>query len=132
MLNHCTFIGHLGNDPEIKTVGDTKVANFSIGCTERWKDKNGERKERTEWVRCAAWGPLAGIIETYLRKGAKVYVAGKMETRSWDDNGVKKYATEIRVSDMKMLDSKQQSEPQNNAAQAQAPAPDELDDEIPF
>ena len=66
MLNHCTFIGNLGKDPDIRDVNGSKVASFSIACTEKWKDKNGERKERTEWVNCSVWGALAGVVEQYV------------------------------------------------------------------
>jgi single-strand DNA-binding protein len=110
MLNSCNFIGNLGADPEIKTIqgSGNKVANLSIGVTEKWKTRNGERKEKTEWVRlnCFQEG-LIGVIENYLKKGSKVYVSGKMATRSWDDqNGQKKYSTEINIDKLVMLDGK--------------------------
>ena len=109
MLNQCNFIGRLGNDPEVRYMPDGKAAaNISIGCSEKWKDKNtGEQKEKTEWVKCSAFGKLAEIMGEYLRKGSLVYVSGKMQTRKWQDqNGQDRYTTEIIVSEMKMLSSK--------------------------
>lgn len=98
MLNRCEFIGNLGKDPEIRTMqnGD-KVANFSIACSEKWKDKNsGEQKERTTWVPVVVWGALAGVVERFIHKGSKVYVAGKFSVRKWQDkDGQDRYSTEI-------------------------------------
>lgn len=97
-LNQCAFIGNLGRDPEVKTMqsGD-KVANLSIGVSERWKDRaTGERKERTTWVPIVIWGPLAGVAEQYLRKGSKVFVQGKFSVRKWaDKDGQDRYSTEV-------------------------------------
>lgn len=112
MLNKCAFIGNLGRDPEVRTLTDgKKVANLSIGVSERWKSKDGEKKERTEWVRAVLWGPLAEIAEKYLKKGSKVYICGSMQTRKWTDkDGADKYTTEIVLqgfnSEMLMLDGK--------------------------
>ena len=97
MLNRCEFIGNLGTDPEIRTTqGGDKVANLRLAVSERWKDRNtGERREKTEWVTVTIWGQLAGIAEQYLRKGSKVYVAGKWQTRKWQDqSGQDRYSTE--------------------------------------
>jgi single-strand DNA-binding protein len=137
MLNRCDFIGHVGKDPEIRSAqsGD-KCANFSIAVTEKWKNKSGQKQESTEWVRCTAWGALAGVIETYVKKGSKVYVSGKMKTRKWADNsGVEKYSTEINVNQLEMLgDGKQEREQtQHNTAKQDGYAPPQDDlDEIPF
>lgn len=107
MLNSCNFIGNLGQDPEVKTTqAGKKIVNFSIAVTEKWKNAQGERQERTEWVRvnCFQDG-LCGVIENYVKKGSKVYISGKMNTRSWDDqSGQKKYATEINLQNLVMLD----------------------------
>ena len=98
MLNQCQFIGHLGADPEIRSMqsGD-KVANLRLAVSERWKDKaTGERKEKTEWVSLTIWGPLAGIVEQYLHKGSKIFVQGKLQTRKWSDqSGNDRYSTEV-------------------------------------
>lgn len=96
-LNRCEFIGNLGADPEIRTTqGGDKVANLRLAVSERWKDRNtGERREKTEWVSVTIWGALAGIADQYLRKGSKVYVAGKWQTRRWQDqSGNDRYSTE--------------------------------------
>ena len=154
MLNQCNFIGRLGNDPEIRYMPDGKAAaNISIGCSEKWKDKQtGEQKERTEWVRCSAFGKLAEIMGEYLRKGSLVYISGKMQTRKWQDqSGQDRYTTEIVVSEMKMLGGKsdnqggqapQQQHQQQGGwgqpQQQQAPQqqynepPMDFDDDIPF
>ena len=105
-LNHCSFIGNLGRDPETRffSNGD-KITNASIACTESWKDKtSGEKKERTEWVNLVFTGGLADVAEKYLRKGSQIHVSGKFTTRKWQDKeGVDRYSTEIRVGDMVML-----------------------------
>lgn len=95
-LNRCEFIGNLGTDPEVRTTqGGDKIANLRIAVTERWKDRNGEKREKTEWVPVAIFGPLAGIADQYLSKGSKVYVAGKWQTRKWtDQQGNDRYSTE--------------------------------------
>lgn len=151
MLNQCTFIGNLGKDPEVRTLNDGgKVANFSIGVSERWKDKNsGEMKEKTEWVRVVAWGNLAEIVAKYCSKGSKVYVAGKMQTREWTDkDNVKKYTTEIVLQgfDSKLVlltpkgdgnsagqsQPQQQSQPRSQQQSAPKQQATFIDDEIPF
>ena len=89
MLNKCSFIGNLGRDPEIRlTQSGSKVGNFTIACSEKWKDKQtGETKEKTEWVRIVVFSDgLCGVIERYLKKGSKVYIEGKMQTRKWQGN----------------------------------------------
>ncbi len=103
-LNHCTFIGNLGADPELRyTQAGTAVANFNIAVTEKWT-KDGEAHERTEWVRIVAWDKLAEICEKYLTKGKQVFISGKMQTRKWQDrDGVEKYTTEITAQQMLML-----------------------------
>lgn len=106
-LNRCEFIGHLGRDVEVRTTqGGDKIANLRIAVTEKWRDKqSGERKERTEWVSCVIFGALAKVADQYLRKGSKVYIAGKFTTRKWQDqSGQDRYSTEINVQDLEMLD----------------------------
>jgi len=105
MLNKVTLIGNLGADPEVRFTQDgTCVANLRIATTERFKDRNGERQERTEWHRVVLWGKLGEIAQQYLSKGRQVYIEGKIETRKWTDNeGNDRYSTEIRANEMKML-----------------------------
>ncbi len=108
MLNKVMLIGNLGKDPEIRaTKSGTSVVTFNLATTERWKDKDGQRQETTEWHRVVVWDKLADICGQYLHKGSKVYIEGKLQTRKWQDqNGNDKYTTEIVAKDMKMLDSK--------------------------
>jgi len=112
-LNKVLIIGNLGNDPEIKyTQSGSPVANLSIATSERWKDKNsGEQKEQVEWHRVVLFSRLAEIAEQYLKKGSKVFVEGKLQTRDWEDSeGKKRYTTEIIAREMSMLDSRQGAE----------------------
>ncbi|MBI3193544.1 MAG: single-stranded DNA-binding protein [Ignavibacteriae bacterium] len=108
-LNRATLIGYLGKDPEVSyTASGIAVAKFSIATNERWKDESGNLQEKTEWHNIVAWRKLAEICGQYLKKGSKVFLEGKIQTRSWDDKntGVKRYATEIVADNMMMLDSK--------------------------
>lgn len=105
-VNKVTLLGNLGQDPEIKTTPNgAQVANFSVACTERWTDQSGQKQERTEWVRCVAWRKLAEIIGQYVKKGDKIYVEGKLQTREWEDKngGGKRYTTEVVVDEVVLL-----------------------------
>ena len=107
-LNKVMLIGNLGADPEVNsTPSGAQVATFRVACTESWKDKNsGQKQERTEWVTIKAWNKTAEIVQKYLRKGSKVYIEGKLQTRQWEDKngGGKRYATEVVCDVMLMLD----------------------------
>ena len=108
-VNKVILIGHLGKDPEMRSFeGGGMVCNFSLATSEVFKDKMGNKQERTEWHNSVIWGTLADIAQKYLRKGAPVYLEGKIQTRSWDDKETsqKKYITEIRVDNMQMLGGK--------------------------
>lgn len=145
-VNKWIGIGNLGKDPEIRyTQGGDAIANFSIACTESWKDKQtGEKKEMTEWVRITVFGKLAEICGQYLKKGSQVYVEGSIRTRKWTDkDGQERYTTEIRGDEMKMLGSKSDGGQRNQDSEPTdyAPAPaknkpkpsfDDLGDDIPF
>ena len=144
-VNRVIIIGRMGNDPELRWMPNGEaVANISIATSESWKDQQGQKQERTEWHRCVAYRKLAEIIGEYLKKGANIYIEGKLRTREWQDQqGQKKYTTEIIISEMQMLDKnpnagqphggqphggyqqpRQQNQPQNNARpqqQRQAP-----------
>lgn len=108
MLNKVILIGNLGNDPEVKqTNSGGTLASFSVATTDRWRDKNGQTQEQTEWHRVVTWNKLAEICGQYLRKGSKVYIEGKLQTRSWEDqDGAIRYMTEVLCREMKMLDSR--------------------------
>lgn len=107
-LNKAMVIGRLGKDPEVRaTQGGTKVANFSVATSKKWKDKKGDAHEETQWHRIIAWGKLAEICEKYLKKGKQVYIEGELQTREWKDKeGVTKYTTEIVASNLQMLGNK--------------------------
>ncbi|ABG60918.1 single-stranded DNA-binding protein [Cytophaga hutchinsonii] len=107
-INKVILVGNLGKDPEVRAIGtDRKVANFSLATTESYKNKSGERVDQTEWHNVVFYGPVADVIERYLRKGSQIYVEGKIRTRSYDDkDGVKKYITEIIGDTMTMLGAK--------------------------
>jgi len=108
MLNKVMLIGYLGKDPETRyTQGGMAVANFNIATSERRKDKDGQMQEITEWHRIVVWDKLAETCGTYLHKGSKVYIEGKIQTKKWQDqNGNERYTTEIIAREMRMLDSK--------------------------
>jgi len=104
-VNKVIIIGRLGQDPELKQVGNGNVARLSVATSETWLDKNQQKQEKTEWHRVTVWGKLADICGKYLAKGKQVYVEGKLQTRSWEDNGVKKYATDIVAHSVQFLGS---------------------------
>lgn len=105
-VNKVIIIGRLGNDPEMKAVGQgATVTRLSVATSENWVDKGGQKQERTEWHRIVVWGKLAEICGKYLSKGRQVYVEGRLQTRSWEDNGQKKYSTEIVASTVQFLGS---------------------------
>lgn len=103
-INKVIIVGRLGQDPEMKAVGQgATVTRLNVATSENWVDKNGQKQERTEWHRVTVWGKLAEICGKYLAKGRQVYVEGKLQTRSWEDNGQKKYSTEIVASTVQFL-----------------------------
>lgn len=105
-VNKVIIVGRLGQDPEMKAVGQgATVTRLNVATSETWVGKDGQKQERTEWHRIAVWGKLAEICGKYLAKGRQVYVEGKLQTRSWEDNGQKKYSTEIVASTVQFLGS---------------------------
>lgn len=150
-VNKVILVGNLGNDPDVRTMqsGD-KVVNLSLATSESWKDKaTGERKENTQWHRVVVFNQgLVNVCENYLKKGSKIYIEGQLETRSWEQDGQKKYATEVVLrpyrGELTMLDSRNQAGGGFNDNQSSysaqpmsqgnaAPAPvDDLEDDIPF
>ena len=146
-VNKVILIGNLGQDPEVKYMPNgNAVANITVATSESWKDKNtGEQVDKTEWHRVVFFRRLAEIVGEYLKKGSKIYIEGKLQTRKWQDkNGADHWTTEVIANEMQMLDSRgggssdfnqnqgaAQSSPQSAPAQA-APAPNDFDDDIPF
>ena len=156
-VNKVILVGNLGNDPDVKYTADGRaIANISLATTDSWKDKNtGEQQDRTEWHRVVFFNRLAEIVSEYLKKGAQVYVEGRLQTSKWQDqSGADRYTTEIVASEMQMLGGRsggpadfggapvgggqqpQQQRPQQQpsaaAPAAAAPMMGDLDDDIPF
>lgn len=123
MLNKCLFIGHVGADPEIRsTQSGKRIANLRLAVSEKWRDKDGNRQEKTEWVSvvCFAEG-LVKVVEQYVKKGSKVYIEGSMATRKWQDqSGQDRYSTEIVMqafnSTLVLLDSASGDKPADRSA----------------
>src|SRR5574344_1266301 len=128
-VNKAVILGNVGNDPELRYMSNGKaVANFTVATSEQWKDQQGQKQERTEWHRMVAYDKLAEIIGQYVKKGSKLYLEGKLQTREWQDQqGQKKYTTEIIVNEMQMLDGK----PQGSQPVPQQETP-QFDDDIPW
>lgn len=151
-VNKVILVGNVGRDPETRYMpsGDAMV-NLSLATTDQWKDKNGERQERTEWHRIVIFGKTAEIAGQYLRKGSQIYIEGRLQTRKWTDKeGQERYTTEIVADRMQMLGSRGSGsdvpferdagrsaapEPRGESRPAQPPKPpsfDDIDDDIPF
>lgn len=107
-INKVILVGNVGQDPETRYMPNGgAVTNLSIATSESWKDKNsGEQQERTEWHRVVFYQRLAEIVAEYVKKGSKIYVEGSLRTRSWEQDGVKRYATEVIANEMQMLDGR--------------------------
>ena len=110
-LNKVMLIGNVGRDPEVRyldgTSGSAKVATFTLATTERYRDRNGETRENTEWHNIVAWRGNADVVERFVKKGTQLYVEGRLRTRSWDDQtGNKRYTTEILVDNLQLLGKK--------------------------
>ena len=150
-VNKVILVGNLGQDPEVKYMQNGKaVANLSIATSESWNDQQGQKQERTEWHRLTAYDKLAEIIGEYVKKGSKIYVEGKLQTRKWQDQqGQDRYTTEVIINQMQMLDGKkdggqqaqqqQQRQPQQQQRQQTKQQPSannapqiDFDDDIPF
>lgn len=150
MINKVTLVGHIGRDPEIRAMSNGNfVANVALATTEKWKDKDGEKQEKTEWHRLVFFGKLADIVEKYVHKGSLIYVEGRLTTRKWEKDGVDRYTTEINCNEMKLLnkvdgdnDSRREErsrEPRREESRRESrPAPrrhddfEDFDDSIPF
>lgn len=140
-VNKVILVGHLGKDPEMKTLpSGGLMAKFSLATSESWMDKaTGQRTEKTEWHNIVVWDPkLASVVERFLAKGRLVYVEGSIATRSWDDRetGQKKYMTEIKARDIRMLGGRPDGAGGASVAPGGAPTPEpaggEPDDDVPF
>jgi len=143
-VNKVILVGNLGKDPELKyTPSGVAVCTFSLATTDKWTDRDGNRQEKTEWHNIKIWRKQAEIAAEYLKKGRQVYIEGRIETRSWEQDGQKKFMTEILVDRFQMLGTKGDSEggSRRSAQSDQEPSgsPDEEprdemteDDDLPF
>lgn len=142
-VNKVIIVGHLGQDPEVRYMPDgTAVANFSVATSDTWKDKtSGEKKERTEWHRIVAWRQLGELCGKYLSKGRQVYLEGKLQTRSWEKDGITRYTTEIVATEVQFLGAGRDNagtggrpagRPASDQGYPEPPLPDTRDDDIPF
>ena len=138
-VNKVILIGHLGKDPEVRHLENgTSVANFTLATSESYKDKAGNRIDQTEWHNIVVWRGLADVAEKFLKKGSQIYLEGKIRTRSWEDQeGNKKYTTEIVADTFNMLskkdDSNQQQASQSSpASSVQKSSPIDEADDLPF
>ena len=125
MINKAILIGNVGQDPEIRYTGDVnngaKVATFRLATTERYRDRNGNLQEHTEWHNIVVWRNTADVVEKYVKKGTQVYVEGRIRTRSWDDqSGNKRYTTEIMADTLQLLGRKSDNPASMNPAAPQA------------
>ena len=159
-LNKAMLIGNVGKNPDVRYLdgnsGQAKVATFTLATTERYRDRNGETRENTEWHNIVAWRNTADVVEKFVRKGTQLYIEGRIRTRSWDDqNGNKRYTTEIMADTLQLLGKKSDNPSEVPAAaqpsyspaaapayqqpaQAVQPAPQQnmsdsmADDDLPF
>jgi len=139
-VNKVILLGRLGADPEVKTLeSGTKVATIRLATTERYKDKEGNQKEMTEWHNVVLWRGLADITDKYLKKGGQVYIEGRIKTRKWtDQSGADRYSTDIVASEMTLLGGapgtntpSSESSPSRGSEASQPPIGD-IDDDLPF
>lgn len=138
IVNQVRLIGNLGRDPEMRiTPSGTTVVNFSMATNEKWKDKDGQQQEKTEWHRIVVFGKLADICAKYLFKGKEILIEGKMQTRNWRDrDGKERYTTEVIAEQMKMFGGGDQT--RSDTGGGQQPGTDQQygdyppDDDIPY
>ena len=131
-LNKVMLIGNVGNDPEIRYLdstnpqspqGNAKVASFRLATTERFRDRNGETRENTEWHSIVAWRSNADLVEKFVHKGSQIYIEGKLRTRQWtDQTGAKRFTTEVQADNIQLLGKRPDAPQQPNGYQGQQPA----------
>ncbi len=140
-VNRAILIGRLGTDPEVRfTPSGTAVANFNIATNRVWKDRDGNAQEETTWHRIVVWGRTAEVVKEYARKGSRIFVEGRIQTREWQDqNGQRRFTTEIVANEIQFLDSPagDASGEQPSAEQPDLPPPESLDtdggaEDVPF
>lgn len=123
-INKAILVGNLGKDPELRYLDSgTAVATFTLATTERFRNREGQSTEKTEWHNVVMWRQMAETFSKYLRKGSTVYVEGRIVTRSWDQDGVTRYRTEIEAKEMVMLDGRTEGAGNYNAGAGTVPTP---------
>lgn len=132
-LNKVMLIGNLGRDPEMRyTPSGRPVTTFSVATNRSWKTSDGERRSETEWFNVVAWGSLAEICNQYLKKGQQVYIEGRLQSRSWEDDDKNKHqTTEVVAKEMIMLGDRRKGNSEG-AEEGDEASPDDEDDEFPF
>ena len=136
-MNICHFSGNLGRDPELRyTPGGKAVCELNVAANERWTNRDGERQERTEWMRVTVWGATAEACEKYLSTGSKVLVTGRLQTDEYDDkDGIRRWSTKIIAQQVEFLDSRGDREggsPRSESSRSSAPAPSVDPNDLPF
>lgn len=143
-VNKIILVGNVGSDPEARAVGESRVASFSLATSEQWTGRDGTKNEATQWHRCVAWNAgkytLADIVEKYVRKGARVYVEGSMDYRTWTDkDGQQRTTAEVKVRELVLLGGNADGGQKPAQNPARKLAPDEMpaalqddDDDLPF
>ena len=133
-VNKVIIIGALGRDPEMRYMADGKaVASISVATSESWKDKNGDKKESTEWHRVAMFGKVAEIAGEYLKKGSTAYFEGKLQTRKWQDkDGNDRYTTEVVADRMQMLGKRAEKDEPKNVQAGEPKSVDDMESDIPW
>lgn len=127
-VNKQILVGYVGNDPDIKYLKDgTAVANFSLATSKKYKNKNGEKVENTNWHNIVAWRKLAELVEKYVVKGSQLYLEGESITRSWEDkDGVKRYTTEVIINRLQLVGGKDTSDGNKEQQSPDYDGPDDL------
>ncbi|MCF8367568.1 MAG: single-stranded DNA-binding protein [Bacteroidales bacterium] len=138
-INRVILVGNLGRDPEVMTFDNgVKKASFSLATTESYKNKEGQRVEQTEWHNIVLWRGLADVAERFLKKGNQIYLEGKIKTRSYEQDGQKKYVTEIFVDNMTMLgkreagSTEEYQKSQQQTQKVEEPEIEAPEDDLPF
>jgi len=135
MVNKIILLGRVGQDPEVKDVAGDKVVNLGLATTESWRDKSGEKQERTEWHRLQIWGGMADVVGRYVKKGDLLYVEGLVQSREYDKDGVTMRSTEVRVRELKLMPNARRDSDDGPVARPPSPVaagPDSYKDDLPF
>ena len=126
-------VGRVGQDPEMRHTGKgDAVVNFSLADTERWKDKDGNQQNKTEWFRCKCFGKQAEIINMYVKKGEQLAVSGKMRTSEWEKDGERRKTVELVIDGFELISSRDGGQPSQPPSKPQSASTPEFDEDVPF